>query len=255
VSDVLTEVGRETLGELILGVADDELILGHRNSEWTGHAPILEEDIAFSNIAQDELGHASLWYDIVGDLTSDKPDDLVFFRSASDYRNVQFVELPKGDWAFTIMRQFLFDTFEILRCTMLQRSNYLPISEAAAKIHPEELYHFRHTSSWITRLGQGTVESNRRTQLALEELWGYANQLFVPMPKEDQIVSAGVWPDLKLLRGDWLEQVIPFLEQSGLKIPSGADLVDAPRKEHSKYFPGLIGELQEVARLDPTANW
>ncbi len=254
-SDLLKEVGRKTLSELILGIADDELILGHRNSQWTGHAPILEEDIAFSNIAQDELGHASLWYDIVADLTGDTPDDLVFFRSPDDYRNVQFVELPKGDWAFSIMRQFFFDAFEVLRCTRLQQSNYLPISEAAAKIRPEEVYHFRHTSSWITRLGLGTVESNRRTQVALEKLWGFANQVFVPVSEEDRTVSAGVWPDLELLREDWLERVIPFLEQSDLSIPPGVDLVDASRKEHSEYLPGLIGELQEVARLDPTANW
>jgi ring-1,2-phenylacetyl-CoA epoxidase subunit PaaC len=167
------------VAEIALSMADDELILAHRDSEWTGHAPILEEDIAFSNIAQDELGHASLWYDLCSSISGEDPDRLVFFRSADDYRNVQLVELPIGDWALTIARQYLFDAYELVNLANLANSNHKPLADIAGKIRTEELYHYRHTSSWVRRLGLGTDESNRRTQLALEALWPFAGQLFV----------------------------------------------------------------------------
>ena len=128
-------------------LADDELILGQRDSEWTGHAPILEEDIAFSNIAQDELGHATIWYGLLSELTGEEPNELVFFRDFDDFRNVTLVELPNGDWAFSMLRQYLFDAFEMVRLSQLLESLYRPVAEAAAKIRMEELYHYRHTSN------------------------------------------------------------------------------------------------------------
>ncbi len=136
----------QALAARLLAMADDELILGHRLSEWTGHAPILEEDIAFANIAQDEIGHAVIiWYTIRQELGEKSPDQLAFFRDADAFRNAQLVELPKGDWAFSMMRQYLFDTWEMLNLTGLQQSQYQPIAEAAVKMRPEEMYHYRHT--------------------------------------------------------------------------------------------------------------
>ena len=175
------------LADYLLALADDELILGHRNSEWTGHAPILEEDIAFANLAQDEIGHARLWYGLVNDLGGPEPDRLVFFRSAAEYRNAPILELPKGDWAFSMLRQYLFDVGEAQRLPLLAGSPHRPLAEAAAKIRTEEIYHLRHTHAWIERLAQGTQESHRRVQAALDLLWPFAVQLFQPLPGEDRI--------------------------------------------------------------------
>jgi ring-1,2-phenylacetyl-CoA epoxidase subunit PaaC len=151
----------------LLALADDEFILGHRDSEWCGHAPILEEDIAFANIAQDELGHAILWYEALQNITGQDPNQLAFFRGLLEWRNTQFVELPKGDWAFTMLRQYLFDAYEITLLDQLSNSPYAPIAEIATKALPEERYHYRHTSQWVTRLGLGTQESNQRMAVCL----------------------------------------------------------------------------------------
>src|SRR5262249_24761260 len=147
---------RDVLADYLLALADDELILGHRDSEWCGHAPILEEDIAFANLALDEIGHARVWYGLLGDLLSKDPetypDELVYRRDASEFRCAQFVELPKGDWAFSMLRQYLFDSIEAMRLEALTESSYQPLADAAAKMRPEEMYHLRHTSAWVRRL-------------------------------------------------------------------------------------------------------
>jgi ring-1,2-phenylacetyl-CoA epoxidase subunit PaaC len=241
--------------EVVLAMADDELILAHRNSEWTGHSPILEEDIAFSNIAQDELGHATLWYQILSDITGEKPDDLVFFRDSLAYRNVQMVEMPNGDWAYSMMRQYLFDAYERIWLAGLIESTYQPVAEAAKKIWYEEIYHYRHTSSWIKRLGLGTEESNNRCQSALNQLWPYAFQLFASQPEERIIFELGYVPDRANVRGSWLMLVLPFLEESGLNVPVEFTLVEFLRSEHSEHLARLLTEMQEVARSDPEADW
>jgi ring-1,2-phenylacetyl-CoA epoxidase subunit PaaC len=238
----------------ILALADDELILAHRNSEWTGHAPILEEDIAFANIAQDELGHATLWYEIVSTLTGDDPDKLVFFRDAAAFCNLPLVELPKGDWAFSMVRQYLFDAYEMVALPHLMQSSYKPIRDAAAKIRSEEIYHLRHTMAWLKRLGLGTEESHSRTQNALDELWPYALQLFVPLPDESLLVEAGYVPDAAALQTEWLALVQPFLQECGLTIPAH-ELAPGDRLHHTTYLPELLQEMQSVARLDPKAVW
>jgi ring-1,2-phenylacetyl-CoA epoxidase subunit PaaC len=246
---------KETLGRMLLAMADDELILAHRNSEWTGHAPILEEDIAFSNIAQDELGHATLFYGLLGELNGADPDQLVFFRDADGYRNVQMVELPKGDWAFSMVRQYLFDAFEMVRAGHLLASQYRPLAEAIAKIRQEEMYHYRHTSQWVKRLGLGTEESRRRTQAALETLWPYAHQLFVPLADEAALVTAGFSPDPEILYQSWTEVIVPFLKDTGLNLPAENTSPTGDRREHTAYLPPLLAELQGVARSDPDAGW
>lgn len=246
---------KDTLRQKLLAAADDELILAHRNSEWTGHAPILEEDIAFSNIAQDELGHAGLFYRLINDLTGEEPDQLVFFRDTADFRNIQMVELPKGDWAFSMVRQYLFDAFEMVRAAQLQNSEFKPLAEAAAKIRQEELYHYRHTSHWVRRLGLGTEESHGRTQVALNSLWPYAFQLFAPIDGESELVKAGFFPDFEELRSNWEVVVLPFLKSAGLRIPAVDNPPAGDRSQHTQHLPPLITELQGVARSDPEAVW
>ena len=247
---------KRLLAERLLAMADDELILAHRNSEWTGHAPILEEDIAFANIAQDELGHAMLWYGLLADLSRDEADRLVFFREAAGFRNVQMVELPRGDWAFSMLRQYLFDVYETELLNELSSSSHRPLAEAAAKVRPEEMYHRRHSSNWVQRLGLGTEESNRRLQRALEALWPMTAQLFKAPDGEGQLVSAGLMPDMSQLGTRWAASVRPFLAAAELSIPAGDDPDQAPsRTSHSSHLAPLLAEMQEVARLDEGAQW
>jgi ring-1,2-phenylacetyl-CoA epoxidase subunit PaaC len=240
----------------LLALGDDELILAHRNSEWAGHGPVLEEDIAFSNIALDEMGHAAVWYGLLADLSGGDPDQLVFFRFASEYRNVQMVELPKGDWAFSMLRQYLFDAYEQTVLEHLMGSSYRPLVEAAAKIRPEEMYHLRHTQLWVQRLGLGTEESNGRMQRALDILWPYARQLFAPLSDDYLLAENGMFPDLLPLRREWEATVVPFLQECDLQVSgSGLPQRDVPRAEHTEHLMDLLNEMQAVARMDPAAEW
>lgn len=242
----------------LLTMADDELILGHRNSEWCGHAPILEEDIAFANISLDEIGHAIIWYQLHADLVTEDPDtypdQLVYFRDAPEFRCAQFVTFPKGDWAFTIVRQYLFDMLEAVRLEKLTKSTFTPLAEAASKILSEEIYHLRHTSAWMKRLGLGTEESSQRMQVALNKLWPFTRQLLNPVEGEEKLVDAGIFPDPHEVSVDWEEQIRIHLEESGLTIPD-VKFRTLRRDQHSQYLIDIIGELQEVARLDPEAEW
>ena len=246
---------QRALAAYLLARADDELILAHRNSEWTGHAPILEEDIALANIAQDELGHAGLWYDIYHGLTGANPDQLVFFRDAAAYCCTWLVALPRGDWAFTLLRQYLFDVAETVALEGLVNSGYRPVADAAAKIRREELYHLRHSAAWVRRLGLGTVESHARCQAALDTLWGYALQLFAPQPGEAALVAAGLVPDAAALQAAWEAQVRPFLADAGLIVPEVDRPVAGDRATTAPDLPALLAEMQEVARGDPEAEW
>jgi ring-1,2-phenylacetyl-CoA epoxidase subunit PaaC len=250
---------KEALGSYLLTLADDELILGHRNSEWCGHAPILEEDIAFANIALDEIGHAILWYELAADVAGEDrktfPDRQVYFREPAGFRCVQLVELPRGDWAFTMLRQYLFDVLEMVRLEQLAHSAYRPLAEVTLKIRGEELYHLRHTRAWVRRLGLGTEESHHRMQTALDQLWPYVLQLFAPLTGEAALLEANYIPSQERLKMAWSSIVIPYLHEAGLKVPNKAKAVFFSREHHSEYLVPLLRELQQVARLDPTAKW
>lgn len=242
----------------LLALADDELILGHRNSEWCGYSPILEEDIAFANLALDEIGHAMLWYQLhaqlVGADPETYPDQLVYFREPFEFRCAQFVALPKGDWAFSMLRQYLFDTLETIRLAHYAQSAFTPLAETAAKIRREEIYHLHHTSAWVKRLGLGTEESHRRMQTALDELWPYTGQLFDPFPGEENLVQAGVLTSSATLLAAWQAQVIPFLEGANLR-PPATKMRTLDRALPSQHLVTILADLQQVARLDPQAQW
>lgn len=259
VSAMLSPDLNEALTRKLLAMGDDELILAHRNSEWCGHAPILEEDIAFANIAQDELGHAGLWYDILHDLQGFDPDRLVFFRPAHRFRNARILERPNGDWAFSILRQYLFDSYEMILLRRLADSAYSPLGQAAAKARPEEIYHLRHTSTWVQRLGLGTKESNRRMQRALQQLWSETEQLFQPLENEAQLVEARILPPARELAKAWRDEVVPFLLESDLnvrqldRVQENGNLRD--RTFHTEHLQPLVETLQSVARSDPQASW
>jgi ring-1,2-phenylacetyl-CoA epoxidase subunit PaaC len=250
---------RADLADALLALADDEMILAHRDSEWTGHAPILEEDIAFANIALDEMGHAGLWYRLVAALRDEDPehypDRLVFRRTAEAFRNTRVVEQPKGDWAFTIVRQFLFDSAEQVRLRALVDHPHGSLAQTAVKILNEERYHLRHQQAWVTRLAQGTDESRSRMQAALDELWPLAAQLFQPLPGEPALVDAGLWPPSTTLGEQWQSEAAGFLKECGLRVPSKIP-PDAPgRHVHSEFLETLVSEMQSVARLEPEGEW
>ena len=250
---------KEALVHKLLAMADDELILGHRDSEWTGYAPILEEDIAFANIALDELGHAKIWYRLLAELAGKDPEtfpeQLVFFRDAPEYCSAQLVELPKGDWAFTILRQYMFDAAEPVHLEGLLDSWYPPLAQAAAKIRAEEIYHYRHTCAWVQRLGLGTEESHRRTQHALNQLWYFAYQLFQPLPDGHLLIEAGLVPELGRLRSAWEGLVRPQLETGALQVPEDAVPFTVQRDQYTEHRVSLLREMQKVARLIPGARW
>jgi len=249
---------KQALADYLLAMADDELILGHRDSEWCGHAPILEEDIAFANIALDEIGHAQLWYTLLAELLHEDsqvyPDQLVYRRSPDDFRNVRMLELPNGDWAFSMLRQYLFDTSELVRMNALVDSQYQALAGAASQVKKEELYHLRHTRAWIQRLALGTEESHRRLQNALNSLWPLAQQLFLAYPAEERLVGEGLVSSSADIRTAWQAQVLPDLQAGNLELPP-AGSPPASRREHGKHLKVLVREMQSVARLDPQAQW
>lgn len=236
----------------LLALADDEFILGQRNSEWTGHAPLLEEDIAFSNIAQDELGHALLWYTILHEhLDQPTPDQLAFWRHPDRFCHATLVELPKGDWAFTIVRQYLFDMYEDARNAALAHCGYAPIEDAVAKISREEVYHRMHSQGWVLRLGAATEESHRRMQAALDAIWPHALGLFEPLA-DDADYSAQL-PDMQ---AQWRHAVTPILQQATLVIPEATPLYGGRRGQHTPHLIDLLSEMHKVAHTEaPDVLW
>lgn len=247
-----------SLEKYLLSIADDELILAHRNSEWCGHAPIIEEDIAFANIALDEMGHAIVWYQMIADLKGEDivsyPDLLAFSRDPKIFRNIQMVELPKGDWAFSILRQYFFDMMEIIRLKAFSVSSYPAIYNVAKKISMEENYHLRHTSLWLKRLALGTDESHNRIQNALNTLWKYALQMFQPAEYDLILTKEALTPDLNALREEWSEQVMFDLKEYRLYIPKSSEII-LDRQQHTHHLYNLITEMQSVSTSNPRANW
>jgi ring-1,2-phenylacetyl-CoA epoxidase subunit PaaC len=245
---------KEALVEYLIGLGDDELILAHRDSEWAGHAPILEEDIAFANIALDEMGHAAAWYRLAGELQGQSveayPDEMVFDRKVDEFRNIQMVELPNGDWAFSLMRQYLFDSLEAVRLSVLAGSDWELLADTAAKIRPEELYHLRHTRAWVRRLGLGTEESNQRMQKALDDLYPYALQPFATSGEENSNV-----PNNELLQQSWEADIHPTLADANLNVPEVEDSLVQSREEHTSHLSELVEEMQMVARAEAGALW
>ena len=200
------------LKDLLFRMADDELVIAHRNSEWTGLGPILEEDIAFSSIAQDKLGHAYALYRILESLGEAPADTIAFTRDEAAFRCCHLVEYPIGDYAFSLLRHFLFDTAESIRFEMLERSSVEPLAKLAAKIKGEIKYHVFHANTWIAQLGaNGSEESRARLQSALNEVYPLAFSIFEPSAFEEELASSGVFAGEKTLEERWIAAVTPVL--------------------------------------------
>ena len=249
------------LFEYLLRLGDDRLVLGHRLSEWCGHGPILEEDIAVSNVALDLLGQATMLLRLAGEVEGKgrTEDALAYFREAVEFRNCQLVELPKGDFAFTIARQFLFDAYAIVLLDALSRSTNADVAAIAAKSLKEAKYHIRHSGEWMLKLGDGTDESHRRVQRALDELWRFTAELFDADDVDREMLSAGVAPDLAALKPAWEAIVREVLDRATLTVPNDAPAVGRARRgrtgAHTEFLGHMLAEMQIVARSHPGATW
>lgn len=248
----------DAIKDLLTRMADDETIIAHRHSEWTGLGPILEEDIAFSSIAQDKLGHAQALYTIMQEHCGmPDADTQAFGRTEKDYRCCQFVELPNGEYDFSLMRHLLFDSAEYLRYAMLSESSFEPIAKLARKIHGELKYHLYHAQTWVIQLGShGSEESKARMQSALNESWSYALGLFEPGDHESTLAGEGIFPGEAALQAAWTTYVTETLTKAGLSVPSDAQPVYGGRKGyHTEHLAPLLEEMTEVYRIDPSAEW
>ena len=246
------------LFEYLLRLGDDRVVLGHRMSEWCGHGPILEEDIAMANIALDLVGQGSALLRLAGETEGAGRDEdaLAYFRSEPEFRNVQLVELPKGDFAFTIVRQFLFDAFSVLQWDALQHCSFTPLAGIAAKAQKEDSYHLRHTTDWVLRLGDGTDESHARAQAALNELWRFTGELFESDPVDAAVRARGVTVDLAAIRSRWDQTVGDVMRRATLTLPAaGAPASGGRRGRHTESLGHMLAEMQIVARSHPGAKW
>jgi ring-1,2-phenylacetyl-CoA epoxidase subunit PaaC len=248
----------DDLFEYLLRLGDDRLVLGHRLSEWCGHGPILEEDIALANIALDLIGQATLYLGLAGEVEGKArtADALAYFREAVDFRNLQIVELPRGDFAFTIARQFLFDAFSLHQMEGLQTSANKDLAGIASKGYKEVRYHVRHSSEWLQRLGDGTEESHNRTQKALDDLWRFTGEMFAADEVSKRLADAGVAPDPGAIQTKWRAMVSDVIQRATLTIPSDTFMLAGGRSgRHTEYLGHMLSEMQIVARSHPGAEW
>ena len=239
-------------------LGDDRLVLGHRLSEWCGHGPILEEDIALTNIALDLIGQANLLLGLAGAAEGQGRDQdaLAYFREAVEYRNALIVELPKGDFAFTIVRQFLFSVFAYLQLDALRQSANTELAGIAGKAVKEVKYHVRHSADWMIKLGDGTADSHHRTQRAVDDIWRYTGELFLADDVDLAAVAAGVGVDPSSLEESWRSHVDDVFGRATLTVPEVKFMQRGGRTgKHTEHLGHMLAEMQIVARSFPGGSW
>ena len=269
-----------TLFTYALHLADNALILGQRNAEWCGHGPVLEQDIAITNISLDLIGQSRNFYQLAAatynEISSDdrkkcdaliprpwkefnrklEEDDLAFLRDERQYLHLLIAELPKGDWAFTVLRQFLFSAYQYQLYTMLQTSIHSQLAGIAEKSIKEVAYHLKWSSEWVVRLGDGTAESNSRIQSALSELWMFTGEPFVPAAFEKQVVTEGLGPDPASLKNGWEEKIHAVFSEAQLNVPSSKWTQQGGKDgKHTEHLGYLLTEMQYLQRTYPNATW
>jgi len=249
----------EAFFEYLIRLADDRLILGHRLSEWCGHGPILEEDIALANVALDDIGHAASLYEYAAKIEGEDRhrDDIVYFRNDVEYKNIKMVELPKGDFGFTIARQFLFSSYSYFLYEALKEANDEQFSGMIKKHLKEIKYHLRHSREWVFRLGDGTEDSHERIQNAFDELWTYTGEFFYTDVVDELLIDEDLATDSSVFKDEWKNLVTDVLEEATLDVPDFDQfMAEGGRKgRHTEHLGPLLAEMQHLRRSYPDAVW
>lgn len=255
----MADVAQEQLFEFLCRMGDNTLVLGHRVSEWCGHAPVLEEDIALANTALDLIGQTQMWLGLAAEVEGKgrTADDLAMLRDVWDFRNVLLVEQPNGDYGQTMMRQFLFDVWHLEMLKALAQSSHEQIAAIAAKAMKEVQYHVERSGDTVIGLGDGTSESHKRMQDALNLLWPYVGEMFVSDAVDEAMVAAGVAPDLSALRAQFDMHVKPVLGEATLKIPEGKFTHKGGKAgfQHTEHLGHMLTQMQWLQRAYPGATW
>jgi ring-1,2-phenylacetyl-CoA epoxidase subunit PaaC len=246
------------LFQYTLRLADTALILGHRLSEWVGHSPVIEEDLAFGNMGLDLIGQARSLYSYASEVEGKGRDEdaLAYLRDAGDYRNILLAEQPNGDFAATMVRQLFYSAFAHPYFEALTRSKDATLAAIAAKAVKEMAYHLRHSAEWTIRLGDGTDESHARAQAAVDELWPYSGEMFESDQVERALIEAGVAVDPATLRATWEKTINEVLDEATLTRPDDDYMQSGGRiGRHSEHLGHILAELQFVQRAYPGATW
>lgn len=250
---------QEAFFEYILRLADDRLILGHRLSEWCGHGPMLEEDIALANCALDLIGHAATLYEYTAGIEGNNRDrdDIVYFRNDVEYKNIKMVELPRGDFGFTVARNFLFSSFSHYLYEALSDTDDDQFSGMIKKHLKEIKYHQRHSREWVLRLGDGTEESHNRMQNAFDELWTYTDELFYHDEVGEQMINNHLGIDPTSFKDEWKQTVASALDKATLTVPDWNQFMAGGGRQgrHTEHLGHLLAEMQHLRRSYPDANW
>jgi ring-1,2-phenylacetyl-CoA epoxidase subunit PaaC len=249
----------KNLIQYILGIADNALILGQRLGELCGHGPILETDIAMTNIALDLLGQTRSYYQYAAQLSNDDKvteDTIAFLRNEREYRNVLLVEQPNTDFAYSITRQFLFDVYHLFLLTELQNSKDEKLQAIAQKSIKEVTYHVRFSSDWIIRLGDGTQESNEKLQNAINDLWTFTDELFHQTEADIAMVNENIGVDVTLLKDSFYKKINEILEEATLKTPESKYFQKGGKLGiHSEHMGYLLADMQYMQRSFPNMSW
>ncbi|MCO6179372.1 1,2-phenylacetyl-CoA epoxidase subunit PaaC [Ciceribacter sp. RN22] len=244
--------------EWLLRMGDNTLILGHRVSEWCGHSPVLEEDIALANTALDLIGQTQFWLGLAGEVEGKgrTADNLAYLRDAAAFRNVLLVERPNGDFGKTLMRQFLFDAYHLEMLRALVSSNDPRVAEIAGKALKEVSYHFERSADLVIRLGDGTEESHRRMQKALDDLWPYTAEMFLDDSADEAVAAAGIAPLPSALRAAWDKSVAEVLTEATLVLPEGTyQHKGGKRGVHTEHLGYILADMQFLQRAYPNSVW
>ncbi len=251
-------VSNDALLQFLLRMGDNTLILGHRVSEWCGHAPVLEEDIALANTALDLIGQTQMWLGLAGEIDGGKSaDDLAFLRDAWDFCNVLLVEVPNGDFGRTLMRQFLFDAWHSIMLGHLMKSSDERVAAIAAKASKEVSYHLERSGDTVVGLGDGTEESHARMQEALDYLWPYVGEMFASDDVDEEMVTARIAPNPADLRAEYDALIERVLSEATLTIPESRFAHKGGRdgRMHTEHLGHLLTQMQWLQRAYPGAKW
>ncbi len=251
-------MNNQNIVDYAIGLGDDSLTLGHRLSEWSSNAPFLEEDLALSNVALDFIGRAMMFYSYAGEKegAGRSEDDIAYLRDCRQYRNLLICELPIGDFADTMARQFLVDAYDVAFYSELEKSADQTLAAIAAKAVKESRYHLRRSEEWIKRLGDGTAQSHDRIQRAFNNVWGYSHELFEVDQVEQSLIDAGIAVDRPALKPEWERDVQSVLDKATLETPDSQWAIRGGRDGmHTEHLGYLLAELQFMQRAYPGQEW